>query len=255
MPAPSLAELFPNIETVLELEPEELGAAILELWEAHSERNDMTTLDHFINRVYGAGADARYPSHPQQREAFILVLAEAWSWLERQGFIFQDPFQPTASWYRRTRRGRQLKSPTDVKAFQQASLLPRQLLSPIIDKKAWPAFQRGEYDVAVFQAFKAIEVAVRDACGYPDDLIGHALMRKAFDEDTGPLSDQEVLKAERQAMSHLFAGAIGHAKTPQSHREKAVHIEEATRLLLFASYLLEIVAWRRMLMKSRTPTL
>ncbi|MCH7936250.1 MAG: TIGR02391 family protein [Proteobacteria bacterium] len=245
MPAPSLAELFPDVETVLELEPEELGAVILELWEAHSERNDMTTLDHFINRVYEVRPEPLYPL--QKRDDFILVLAEAWSWLERQGFIFRDPFQP-AAWYRRTRRGRQLKSPTDVKAFQQASLLPRQLLSPIIDKKAWPAFQRGEYDVAVFQAFKAIEVAVRDACGFPDDLLGPALMRKAFDEDTGLLSDQEVLKAERQAMSHLFAGAIGHAKNPHSHREKVVHIEEAARLLLFASYLLEIVEWRRVLM-------
>ena len=69
-------------------------------------------------------------------------------------------------------------------------------------------------------------------------------MRKAFDVDDGPLTDHEVLKAD--AMSHLFAGAIGHAKNPQSHREKPVRIDVG--LLLFASYLLEIVEWRQVLM-------
>ena len=100
----------------------------------------------------------------------------------------------------------------------------------------------------MLQAFKAIEVAVRDAYGYPDDLIGTGLKRMAFDVDDGPLSDQEVLNAERETMSHLITRAVGHAKNPQSHREKPVRIEEAVSLLLFASYLLEIVKSRRILM-------
>lgn len=245
MPAASLAQLFPDVETVLQLEPEELGAAILELWEGHCERDDKAMLDHFINRVYTVGPDSPYP--PPQRNPFILALGEAWAWLAREGFIFKDPFQP-ADWWRRTKRGREIRTQTDVEAYRQASLLPRQLLHPTIEQKAWPAFQRGDYDVAVLQAFKAIEVAVREACEYSDEIIGTKLMRKAFDVDEGPLSDLEVSKAERQAMSDLFAGAIGHAKNPQSHREKPVRLDEAVSLMMFASYLLQIVNLRQILM-------
>ena len=41
---------------------------------------------------------------------------------------------------------------------------------------------RGEFDVAVFQAMKAVEVATREAAGLKtNDLLGVKLMRKAFD--------------------------------------------------------------------------
>jgi uncharacterized protein (TIGR02391 family) len=91
-------------------------------------------------------------------------------------------------------------------------------------QKVVPLFRRGDYDVAVFQAFKEVEVAVRKAAnakkaGYPDSDVGTALMRKAFHPETGPLTDMAVVRAEREAVMHLFSGAIGHAKNPMSHRE------------------------------------
>jgi hypothetical protein len=39
---------------------------------------------------------------------------------------------------------------------------------------------RGEYDVAAFQAIKAVEVAVREACRFGNDLVCVKLMRAAF---------------------------------------------------------------------------
>jgi hypothetical protein len=39
---------------------------------------------------------------------------------------------------------------------------------------------RGEYDVAVFQAMKAVEVYVREAGGFAASDLGTDLMRRAF---------------------------------------------------------------------------
>ena len=44
-------------------------------------------------------------------------------------------------------------------------------------------------------------------------------MRKAFDINNGPLTDGAAEAGERQALSDLFAGAIGTYKNAQSHRK------------------------------------
>jgi uncharacterized protein (TIGR02391 family) len=102
-------------------------------------------------------------------------------------------------------------------------------------------FLRGDYDVAVFQAFKEVEVAVRKAGKYDDELIGTKLMRKAFDPEVGPLRPEGLVLSEREAIAHLYAGAIGYCKNPQSHRDVQLRRTEAARLIVFASYLLEDV--------------
>jgi len=56
---------------------------------------------------------------------------------------------------------------------------------------------------------REVEVAVREACGYPASELGVPLMRKAFHPETGPLSEPGQEAGERQAHSDLFAGAIG----------------------------------------------
>jgi hypothetical protein len=100
----------------------------------------------------------------------------------------------------------------------------------------WPLFLRGDHDVAVFQAFKEVEVSVRRAAndkgaGFPDDLIGMTLMRRAFHPDTGPLRDATRVAGERDAEMALFAGAIGFAKNPASHRDVDVPPLDASHCL------------------------
>jgi hypothetical protein len=71
---------------------------------------------------------------------------------------------------------------------------------PTRTEKVVPLFPCGDHDVAVFQAFKKIEVAVRNAAdvegaGYADS--GTTLMRKGLHPETGPLADRTLVRAER----------------------------------------------------------
>src|SRR5262245_6085458 len=81
-------------------------------------------------------------------------------------------------------------------------------------------------------------------------------MRKAFHVDTGPLTDKSVVESERQAMSDVYAGAIGLFKNPGSHRHIRITVEEGAELLTLASRLNETRGCReRPLMKAITNVL
>jgi hypothetical protein len=94
----------------------------------------------------------------------------------------------------------------------------------------------------IMALFRAVEVAVRKGGAFREDELGVKLMRDAFNPDRGPLTDMTVVSTkEREAVANLFAGAIGAAKNPASHREVEMDRNEAVRLILFASYLMSIV--------------
>lgn len=143
--------------------------------------------------------------------------------------------------YYPTKKGVQLKEDHFQRLIGKWTLVPSLLFHPLIVKKAYPALTREEFDTAVFRAFKAVEVRIRELSGLPSDLVGAALMRKAFDVDTGPLTDLSAPRAEREARSHLFTGAIGCYKNPHSHRDVELTFNEAFEMLLVASHLLQIL--------------
>jgi len=119
-------------------------------------------------------------------------------------------------------------------------------LHPTIREDVWALYHRGKYDTAVFEAMKAVEVAVREAAGLAAKDIGYSLMRTAFDVTAGALTDTEAEPAERQARSDLFAGAIGSYKNPHSHRNVALDDpDEAAEIIMPANHLLRIVDARR----------
>lgn len=240
---------FPDAETMLALEPEELAGYLLEFFqsipEASRRRNVMYLewLDGSSGRL-----DDKYNCYPDRfHEPISRALMEALSWLEREGLV--APWKPGC--YFITRRGQALKRRSDIEEFRKRAGFPKQILHPILVEKAWPAFLRGEYETAVFQAFKEVEVAVRTAGGFAPNDLGTDLMRKAFHSATGPLTDKTEPAGEPDALSHLFAGAIGRFKNPSSHRHVAITDPgETFEMLAFASHLLRIVDDRK---KSPTP--
>ncbi len=119
--------------------------------------------------------------------------------------------------------------------------LPEHELHPIIVQKVWSMFSQGNYDSAVLQAFKEVEIAVREAGNYTESDHGIPLMRKAFKVDAGNLTDKNKPSAEQEALGHLFAGAIGYCRNSLAHREVNLSAGEAVEMIFLVSYLLRII--------------
>jgi uncharacterized protein (TIGR02391 family) len=230
-----LHELLPDPEDLLALEPEELAGVVLQYLNSLSpmERGQLNRYNFSLpNTVEG------YPA--KYRDRLSRALMEAWIWLEREGLLAPEPGSP-GDWVFITRRGKLLAKADDLLRYRQGNLLPRHLLHPRIAQKVWASFLRGDYDTAVFQAFKEVEMRVREAGKFAESDLGVPLMRKAFEAQSGPLSDTVAPIPEQEALSHLFAGAIGLYKNPGSHRNVTIEAPEAVELIILASHLLNIV--------------
>ncbi len=228
----TIFSLLPDAEALLALEPEELAGVVLQYLVSSGSEGQLNRYNFSLPHTV-----KEYP--PEYRESISMALMEAWVWLEREGLLAPKP-GTQGEWIFVTRRGRQLATPKDLQAYRRGNLLPRQSLHPRLAQKVWASFLRGDYDTAVFQAFKEVEVRVREAGGYSEMDLGVDLMRKAYSPDNGPLTDKEAPKSEQEALAHLFAGAIGLYKNPHSHRNVALEPQEATEMIVLASHLLSI---------------
>lgn len=241
--AKKIIDIIPDAETLISLEPDDLAGVVLEYLNSAGENSSD------LNR-YNFGLPHIVKDFPaENRKAISEALMEGWIWLEREGLIAPRPGLNTdGNWVFITRRGRQIKNRCDLESYNNSNLLPRRLLHPVIAQKVWSAFIRGEYDTAVFQAFKEVEISVRERGNFQQTDIGVPLMRRAFDSKNGPLIDRNLPDAENEALSHLFAGAIGSYKNPQSHRNVSISDPtEAVEMIILASHLLKIIDTRGLL--------
>lgn len=239
---PLLNNLVPDAAVLLALEPEELAGVLLNgLYEESKREGRSKFHPSHISAIYVDSTTIPTGVQPYaaSKDAIELATAEAWHWLLLQLLLVPDDQH---GWCRISRRGMRVLEEGSFKEFKNAAMFPRELLHPLIREKVWLALARGDLEEAVFQAFKQVEVSVRAAAKYGPREIGVTMMRRAFNPSGGPLTDGAQEEGEREALSALFAGAIGSYKNPVSHRTVTINEpREAQEMVLLASHLLRIV--------------
>ncbi len=235
-----LKSRLPAPDEIAALLPEELAPHILfDL--AHISPNSMDrgrlNIGNYCNS-FDADIHGSTRSH-QARERTRRSLAEAWSLLETLGFIAPDTSQ-NGGWFFVTRKGHQAAQSREAfERGRRAAQFPPTLLHPYLQGATYDALIRGNLQQAVAEAFRVVEVRVRDASGLEG--VGATLMRAAFNEDSGPLRSDVADRGERQSLPHLFAGAFGWVRNPASHRDVPMNdVTHAVEQLMLASLLLRI---------------
>jgi uncharacterized protein (TIGR02391 family) len=248
-----LIDFAPTTDDLLAIETEDLGMILVRL--AHSSRSRLPDQQHLNNLTLSQFEmplwNANVPGYQHQSHKKVARACRSLAMAANRR-LMADPDQPNG-YFVLTRRGERLDNDPNIETYQRRGLLPSASLHPVLLEKVRPMFLRGDYDLATFEAFKQVEIAVRTATSSPADLLGEKLMRKAFHAEDGALTDTTAVMSEREALTHLFAGIIGHAKNPGSHRTVTLTAIEAAGLIWFSSYLLGIVDARTARIAAATP--
>lgn len=235
-----ILELINDVDVLLALAPEELAYQLLRVAESNLQ-NGLVHRDVIIS----TDSPLNQPNAltREQEEKVQVALLEALHWLEVNALILPAPGTNGSNGHRIFgRRGRELLHRLKFEEFQRAAAFPKSMIHPAIADRVWIALARGELSDAVFIAFRAVEEAVRAKGRFSDTDIGVDLMRRAFNADNGLLTDHKQNRPEREALAHLFAGALGSYKNPHSHRTVTItEGGEAQEMVMLASHLLRIV--------------
>ena len=120
-----MIELFraiPDVDVLLALRPEELGAKLLFLVR-QLERDRSINPANYLSEVSGQGGSA--PAYPRDRLADVeLACVEAWSWLLAQGLIVPEPGSSgNNGWRQLSRRARTFENEEDFTGVVSAQSL------------------------------------------------------------------------------------------------------------------------------------
>lgn len=246
-------DCFPEPELILNSDVEELALKILPaLAFIGSNNTSWLNCTSFVNFAIKGGYNNQHHNYPGYGvDQLKTPLCEAYYWLLGQALLVpRDEQNP--SYHRLSRKAEQLASAYKDASQTQLPSMPQDRLHLSIREDVWSLYHRRKFDTAVFEAMKAVEVAVRDAANFGDEMVGVKLVRAAFapfnGSQSGPLTDLMVEYAEQEARAHLFAGAVGAFKNPHSHRNVNLSDpEEAAEIIWLANHLLRIVDYRKKL--------
>ena len=130
----TVVQAIPDVNVLLALAPEELGAKLLFLAKARQKFDgDMFYPSNFETEIWEADTRGQ-PSYPRNRQAAIaLAFSEAWAWLEAQGLIVPAADTNGRNGFRvLSRRARRFASEAEICGRQN-----RQLLCPGFDAAKW----------------------------------------------------------------------------------------------------------------------
>ncbi len=162
--------------------------------------------------------------------------------LERDGYIMQDPTQSADVFKILTEKGRRVVelSLEEMKltSIDIDQLLSRDELRDIVRND----FIGGDFESAIFKAFRLLEERVRAKAREPASSIGVNLMTAVFRPNGGVLRHpQALVDSEKEALHGLMRGAIGWFKNPSSHRTVGYsNDQQAAHVFAFANLLLDL---------------
>jgi hypothetical protein len=223
----SIIDLFPSVDLPLKAAEVEVERAVLRVY---AERTDdpfrrMTTGQTIATDLFERDG---YAYDATARNVVNRLIARASKKLEDANLIeAPDPDNGKNEYRVISKEGRKEMAEIDFAAAKVRSGFTREMFHPALPDAAWNSFRSGDYDTAVFEAFKAIEVAVlkkglgKNGIGQGDH--GAALMKKAFDPKSGPLTDISAKPPSRKdRRCELFTGALEELRNPKAHGDPTI---------------------------------
>ncbi len=164
--------------------------------------------------------------------------------LEKDGFLMQDPTQTSSQYFKILTDSGKKVATQELEDMQLPSVDIGQLLTrDDLRNKVHDDFLEGDYETAIFRAFKLLEEKVRSKTKQPPGIFGADLMSKAFKPNGGILKHPNAqTPAEEEAFHFIMRGAIMWFKNPSSHRTVDYdNAEQAAQVLCFSNLLLDMV--------------
>jgi hypothetical protein len=195
-------ERFPTVEDLFRGSPEDVGAELVFYLQERSSTTAEGNIPGYLAHLY----QLRGTDFP-----LLILVAEAIAWAKRALLVVSDLSQPPG-WIALSRAGESFTRET-LNQVRLRDLLPDFMLHSAVRAICLDIFNTGHYEAAVFEAFKTVEIPIREAAGLPEPEHGRPMAAKAFKAEGGLLTDPSEHLPERGALQMFASGAVGYSRT------------------------------------------